>query len=180
MPHTRLKELERGEVLIFKELSWQTVRIEARSTVATDLTPLRLITNQARVRITLKKRMSDCGILGVRLVTILDDLLWVLTDDQLKAALHFVGSVSGLVKKATEKTQKVKAARKLDNSTGGNRKTSQPVMTPRHLFMAVEMDDELKPLFDDAKVILPGGGVVPGIHSCLVRKVDQEVRKWAG
>ena len=42
------------------------------------------------------------------------------------------------------------------------------------------MDDELKPLFDDAKVILPGGGVVPGIHSCLVRKVDQEVRKWAG
>ena len=47
--------------------------------------------------------MSDCGILGVRLVTILDDLLWVLTDDQLKAALHFVGSVSGLVKKTFAK-----------------------------------------------------------------------------
>jgi len=130
LPHTRLKDLEKGEVLVFKELSWQTVRIEARSTVATDLTPLRLITNQARVRITLKKRMSDCGILGVRLVTILDDLLWVLTDDQLKAALHFVGSVSGLVKKATEETQKVKAARKLDNSSGGSRKTSQPAMSP--------------------------------------------------
>ena len=76
LPHTRLKDLERGEVLIFKELSWQTVRIEARSTVATELTPLRLITNQARCRMTLKKRMSDCAILGVRLVTILDDLLW--------------------------------------------------------------------------------------------------------
>ena len=108
--------MDRGEVLVFKELSWQTVRIEARSTVATELTPLRLITNQARCRVTLKKRMSDCGILGVRIVTILDDLLWVLTDDQLKAALHFVGSVSGLVKKATETSQKVKAARKLDNS----------------------------------------------------------------
>jgi len=130
LPHTRLKEMERGEVLVFKELSWQTVRIEARSTVATDLTPLRLITNQARCRITLKKRMSDCAILGVRLVTILDDLLWVLTDDQLKAALHFVGSVSGLVKKATEKAQKVKAARKLDNSAGGSRKASQPAMSP--------------------------------------------------
>jgi len=130
LTHTRLKDLERGEVLVFKELSWQTVRIEARSTVATDLTPLRLITNQARVRITLKKRMSDCAILGVRLVTILDDLLWVLTDDQLKAALHFVGSVSGLVKKATEETQKVKAARKLDNSSGGSRKTSHPAMSP--------------------------------------------------
>ena len=48
LPHTRLKDLEAGEVLVFKELSWQTVRIEARSTVNTDLTPLRLITNQAR------------------------------------------------------------------------------------------------------------------------------------
>lgn len=121
--------MDRGEVLVFKELSWQTVRIEARSTVATDLTPLRLITNQARCRITLKKRMSDCAILGVRLVTILDDLLWVLTDDQLKAALHFVGSVSGLVKKATETSQKEKAARKLDNNSSGtgSRKSSQTV-----------------------------------------------------
>merc|ERR1719186_1920972 len=38
---------------------------------------------------------------------------------------------------------------------------------PRHIMMAVEMDDELKPLFGGANVILPGGGVVPGIHSCL-------------
>ena len=115
LPHTRLKDLDRGEVLTFKELSWQTVRIEARSTVQEDLTPLRLITNQARCRVTLKKSMSDCAILGARIVLILDDLLWVLTDDQLKAALHFMGSVSGLVKKATEKTQKVKAGRKLEH-----------------------------------------------------------------
>ena len=82
-----------------------------------------------RCRITLKKRMSDCAILGVRLVTILDDLLWVLTDDQLKAALHFVQSVSGLVKKATETTQKVKAARKLDNSGITSRKSSHSNQT---------------------------------------------------
>jgi hypothetical protein len=63
--------------------------------------------NQARCRVTLKKRMSDCAILGARIVLILDDLLWVLTDDQLKAALHFLGSVSGLVRAATERTQKV-------------------------------------------------------------------------
>jgi len=130
LPHTRLKDLDKGEVLVFKELSWQTVRIEARSTVAIELTPLRLITNQARCRITLKKRMSDCAILGVRLVTILDDLLWVLTDDQLKAALHFVDSVSGLVKKATESTQKVKAARKLDNSGVTTKKASQSSNNP--------------------------------------------------
>jgi len=117
---TRLKDMDRGEVLIFKELSWQTIRIEAKSTVNKDLTPLRLITNQARCRITIKKRMADSAILGCRLVLILDDLLWVLTDDQLKAALHFMDSISGLIKKATATTQKVKAERKLQNQGGHN------------------------------------------------------------
>jgi len=51
---------------------------------------------------------------------------------------------------------------------------------PRHVMMAVAMDDELNPLFDGVKVIMPGGGVVPGIHSCLVKKVDQETFKgWS-
>jgi len=133
LPMTRLKELDRGEVLIFKELSWQTVRIEAKSTVSEDLTPLRLITNQARCRITIKKRISDCAILGCRLVLILDDLLWVLTDNQLKAALHFVDSISGLVKKATEQVQKQKAVRKLQNQIidrGSMARNRTPQMSP--------------------------------------------------
>lgn len=55
---TRVKDPERGQLLIFKELEWQTVRIEAQSTKDKDLTPLRLLTNQARCRITIKKRIS--------------------------------------------------------------------------------------------------------------------------
>lgn len=58
---TRIKEPERGEVLIFKELEWQTVRIEAKSTIDQNLTPLRLLTNQARCRITIKKRLAGIG-----------------------------------------------------------------------------------------------------------------------
>ncbi|CAH0560093.1 unnamed protein product [Brassicogethes aeneus] len=111
---TRVKDPEKGQLLIFKELEWQTVRIEAKSTIDKNLTPLRLLTNQARCRIVIKKRISDCFILGSRLVIILDDLLWVLTDSQLKAALHFLDSLSGLVQRATEMTRTVKAARKLE------------------------------------------------------------------
>ncbi|XP_012273649.1 UHRF1-binding protein 1 [Orussus abietinus] len=111
---TRLKDPDRGQLLIFKELEWQTVRIEARSTKDKDLTPLRLLTNQARCRITIKKRISDCFVMGSRLVLILDDLLWVLTDSQLKAALHFLDSLGGLVEKATLLERKTKAARKLE------------------------------------------------------------------
>ncbi|XP_058981540.1 bridge-like lipid transfer protein family member 3B isoform X5 [Musca domestica] len=111
---TRLKDTHKGIILIFKELSWQTVRIEASSTQDKSLTPLRLLTNHARCRITIRKRLADCSLLASRLVLILDDLLWVLTDSQLKAALHFVDSLSGLIKAATHATQKSKAARKLE------------------------------------------------------------------
>lgn len=54
--------------------------------------------------------------MGSKLVVILDDLLWVLTDSQLKAALHFLDSLAGLVQKATLVTRKAKAARKLEVS----------------------------------------------------------------
>ncbi|KAK4300262.1 hypothetical protein Pmani_027531 [Petrolisthes manimaculis] len=112
---TRLKDPERGELLIFKELSWQTLRIEARSTKDPALTPLRLITNQARCRITIKKKLTDCSVVGCRLVLLMDDLLWVLTDSQLTAAFHFMDSLSDLIKLATQQSQKTKAVRKLES-----------------------------------------------------------------
>ncbi len=62
---TRVKDTDRGELLIFKELSWQTVRLEAKSTTNEDLTPLRLITNQARCRITIKKKLSGKDFSGI-------------------------------------------------------------------------------------------------------------------
>lgn len=111
---TRLKDTDTGQLLIFKELSWQTVRIEASSTQDKSLTPLRLLTNQARCRITIKKKLSDCSILASRLVLILDDLLWVLTDSQLNAALHFVDSLASLIKASTNLTQQVKAKKILE------------------------------------------------------------------
>ncbi|CAK9832841.1 UHRF1-binding protein 1-like [Anthophora retusa] len=111
---TRVKDPDRGQLLIFKELEWQTVRIEAQSTKDKNLMPFLLLTNQARCRITIKKRISDCFVMGSRLILILDDLLWVLTDSQLKAALHFIDSLGGLIEKATILERKTKAARKLE------------------------------------------------------------------
>lgn len=111
---TRLKDTVHGHLLIFKELSWQTVRIEASSTQDKTLTPLRLLTNEARCRITIKKKLSDCTILASRLVLVLDDLLWVLTDSQLNAALHFVDSLASLIKTSTNLTQRTKAKKILE------------------------------------------------------------------
>lgn len=83
LPLTRLKSPEKGQLLIFKELQWQTVRIEAKSTKDDTLTPLRLLTNQARCRITIKKRLS--GKYGA--VQISDFLVLLLTLE--KMTIHF-------------------------------------------------------------------------------------------
>ncbi|XP_065226318.1 bridge-like lipid transfer protein family member 3B isoform X2 [Planococcus citri] len=112
--HTRIKDTKRGQILLFKELRWQTLRIEAQSIIEQDLPPIRLLTLEAVCRLIIKKRLSDCFIMGSKLVLILDELLWVLTDSQLKAALHFLDSLSGLIKKADEVVRKKKAARKLE------------------------------------------------------------------
>ena len=64
---TRLRDPDRGEVLIFKELQWQTVKMEARSTLDQGLSPLRLITNQSHCRIVIKKKINgECRIIIVK------------------------------------------------------------------------------------------------------------------
>ena len=59
---TRIKDDLRGEILTFKEAEWQTLRIEANAINVTNpamaTTPLRLIANQSKTRITIKKRLS--------------------------------------------------------------------------------------------------------------------------
>lgn len=85
---TRVKDELRGEVLIFKEAEWQTLRIEANAldtgdpTLAT--TPLRLIANQSKTRITIKKRLSGK----------LTDKLWKcnLMCSASETGLNFLGS----------------------------------------------------------------------------------------
>lgn len=50
-----------AQVLTFKEINWQSLRIEADAIESDDQdlgsTPLRLITNQGRIRIALKRRV---------------------------------------------------------------------------------------------------------------------------
>ena len=50
---------------------------------------------------------------------------------------------------------------------------------PRHINLAVSMDDELNALLKGAGVIMPQSGVVPGIHRCLLKKADGDTfRGW--
>ena len=47
-----------------KKVQWNSVRVEA---TWQDAAPVRLITNQGEIRIMLRRRISDCGVLGSRI-----------------------------------------------------------------------------------------------------------------
>ncbi|XP_062441827.1 bridge-like lipid transfer protein family member 3B isoform X1 [Rhea pennata] len=103
---TRIQEAQLGEVLTFKEINWQMIRIEADAIQSSEheilSAPVRLITNQSKIRVTLKRRLKDCNVVASKLVLILDDLLWVLTDSQLKAMVQYAKSLSEAIEKSTE------------------------------------------------------------------------------
>uniref|UniRef100_A0A3Q3NIA3 Bridge-like lipid transfer protein family member 3A n=1 Tax=Mastacembelus armatus TaxID=205130 RepID=A0A3Q3NIA3_9TELE len=111
--YTRITDPRRGEVLTFKEINWQSLRIEADAIEGDDQdlgsTPLRLITNQGRIRIALKRRIKDCNVLASKLLFILDDLLWVLTDSQLKAIIHYAKSLSEAMEKSAQQRKSMTA-----------------------------------------------------------------------
>ncbi|KAM6977224.1 bridge-like lipid transfer protein family member 3A [Aplochiton taeniatus] len=111
--YTRITDPKRGEVLTFKEINWQSLRIEADAIESEDQdlssTPLRLITNQGRIRIALKRRVKDCNVLASKLLFILDDLLWVLTDSQLKAVIHYAKSLSEAMEKSAQQRKSMAA-----------------------------------------------------------------------
>ncbi|KAG8450997.1 hypothetical protein GDO86_003324 [Hymenochirus boettgeri] len=100
---TRLTHPQRGEVLTFKEVKWQTLRVEADASEDSEdapSTPLRLITNGGCLHVALKRRMKDCLVLSSKISLLLDDLLWVLTDSQLRALLSYTKSLSEAVQKS--------------------------------------------------------------------------------
>ncbi|XP_026115494.1 UHRF1-binding protein 1-like isoform X2 [Carassius auratus] len=111
--YTRITHPKRGEVLTFKEINWQSLRIEADAIESDEQdlgsTPLRLITNQGRIRIALKRRVKDCDVLASKLLFILDDLLWVLTDSQLKAIIHYAKSLSEAMEKSGQQRKSMAA-----------------------------------------------------------------------
>uniref|UniRef100_A0A8C6UHU3 UHRF1 binding protein 1-like n=1 Tax=Neogobius melanostomus TaxID=47308 RepID=A0A8C6UHU3_9GOBI len=103
---TRIQDPQRGELLSFKEISWQMIRIEADAIQSAEhemiSAPIRLITNQSKIRVTLKRRIKDCNVVASKLILILDDLLWVLTDSQLKAMVQYAKSLSDAMEKSAQ------------------------------------------------------------------------------
>jgi len=91
---TRIKDEQREQVLNFKEIKWGTMRLDADAayveTSEHGSIPIRLITNNSAIHLTIKKSLNDCSLVSSRLEIILDDILWILTQSQLLKLSSFV------------------------------------------------------------------------------------------
>ncbi|KAJ7422801.1 UHRF1-binding protein 1-like protein [Pitangus sulphuratus] len=149
---TRIQETQRGEVLTFKEINWQMIRIEADAIQSSKheimSAPVRLITNQSKIRVTLKRRLKDCNVVASKLVLILDDLLWVLTDSQLKAMVQYAKSLSEAIEKSTEQRKSLASETAQSSAPAPS---SQQVKT-QQTTAASDQNDAIVKLFNDFDV----------------------------
>lgn len=95
---TRIKDTTKGHILLFKICEWHTMRLEAKSLTNPEQTPLRLITNLAQCRLTIKKKLDDCSVVAARIFVIFEDILWILTFAQFISASAFVEYIFSLIK----------------------------------------------------------------------------------
>lgn len=87
LSHCRIKCEDEGTIIIYKRATWNSLKLEGWSMDAqNDPSQLRLITAMTEIRVTVKRRTSDCHVLATRVSIHLGDLVWVLTQSQLKAA----------------------------------------------------------------------------------------------
>ncbi|CAB3399139.1 unnamed protein product [Caenorhabditis bovis] len=92
--------------LMFKQLSWHLLRIEASAKTFKDEkrskinAPLRLITSNGKIRVALKKNSNDGSVIHARIQTILEDILWVATLQQLRSAISFASYIMTLVRES--------------------------------------------------------------------------------
>lgn len=124
---TRIKDPKKSQILLFKIVDWQTMRLEAKCLTDPKQAPLRLITNHAQCRLTIKKNLDDCSVVAARIFLIFEDILWVLTFAQFISAASFVEYIFSLIKRSpvSKKTGLLQ-----DNQSGGSSSSSCPTPTP--------------------------------------------------
>lgn len=149
---TRIQDPQRGEILTFKEISWQMIRIEADAIQNAEhemvSAPIRLITNQSKIRVTLKRRIKDCNVVASKLILILDDLLWVLTDSQLKAMVQYAKSLSDAMEKSAQQRKSMATEDEVSSSTTPS--TQQP--RTQQASTAADQSATMAKLFSDYDV----------------------------
>jgi len=105
---TRIQNKPLKQVLTFKKVTWQTMRIELRTLDNTSHNnTTRLITNKASLFITLRRKTTDLSLIASRLILSLDDVQWVFTVAQVHASMLCVKSIFDIIKNSMKHERKL-------------------------------------------------------------------------
>ncbi|KAL3312232.1 UHRF1 binding protein 1-like, partial [Cichlidogyrus casuarinus] len=140
LSHTSIASSDKNSILLFKEISWDFTRFEASGLLEElDVTPVKLITNLARVRVVFKKCLSDSSLISTRLQFLFDELLWILTVSQLEAVSIFAQSLEKSIQKSAEQSK-----RHAEERTRRQQETAKPTQnTPqKHSHQQTKQQDQ--------------------------------------
>lgn len=137
LPLCRYKNEDEGAIIIYKKCTWNSFKIEGSGIVEGGkdkrIPQLRLLTDLTEIRATIKRRMSDCKVLYTRISVNLGDLVWVLTQEQLKAASMLVQSLTDAAVKSNQRERaKVRSSKEsldsiesVSSTTSGGRRDEE-------------------------------------------------------
>lgn len=109
LPFTRYKNLDEESVIIYKMCSWNNIKLEGWSTDNKLLedqsraNQIRLISGDSRIRVALKRRIEDCTVIHTRISVHLGDVVWIVSQSQLRAASRLVQSFMAAALKVAQR-----------------------------------------------------------------------------
>lgn len=191
LPHTRMKNVEEDSIIIYKMCSWNNLKIEANSAVKSISsntfvpTQLRLIAGETKIMVALKRRIADCAVLYTRASVHLGDVVWIVSQSQLRAVSKLIQSFLEAALKTTHQSQESGTSpeptsgearkRKGDVPKGGkkaegrNTKT-RPKVTPREKAFQQTIAD-----FREGRRNLPPYEVIQDSFHLRTGKVDLQL-----
>jgi hypothetical protein len=91
LPNCRLRNEQDGTVIIYKKATWSSIKLEGNGIRDDDTmqklisSQLKLISGSTEVRVAFKRQISNCKMLFTRVSVDLGDMVWIVTQGQLKA-----------------------------------------------------------------------------------------------
>ena len=135
MSYCRHKIIDEDSVVTFKMCSWSGVKIEGWSTsgAADNALPgavLRMIANETKIRIAFKRNISDSSLMHTRISVHLGDLIWILTQSQLRALSRLVQTLMNAAVKAAQRTREEREKESEGSASSMESLASAPGDTP--------------------------------------------------
>ncbi|GAV09402.1 hypothetical protein RvY_18949 [Ramazzottius varieornatus] len=147
----RVKNSELDETLIFRQMDFESMRVELRSIgqAATDARPIMLVTSAGNVRLIMKRRLSDALLLNIKADILLDNIQLTLSETEMKSTVDFVRDIMHLVKASNIQTRVRKAQHKYVNKQNTQKQLN--AYLKKHIGEEYNAQVEKRPHIQDAR-----------------------------